>query len=130
MYILTMIDTFTRWPVAIPIRDKSSLTIAEAIHKYWICEKSVPLKIVSDRGKEFISKGMKELAARMGTTMITTSGYNPTGNSSIERFHRYLGASLAIVYEKITTNWDECVPAVLFSYRASINDTTGHPFLP
>ena len=73
-YILTIIDTFTRWPVAIPIKDKSSATIAEAIYKYWICEKSVPLKIISDRAREFISKGVKQLASIMGTKMITTSG--------------------------------------------------------
>jgi hypothetical protein len=58
--VLTMIDTFTRWPVAVPVKDKSSATIANAIFKYWICEKSVPLKIVSDQAREFISKGMKQ----------------------------------------------------------------------
>jgi transposase InsO family protein len=89
-----MIDTFTRWPVAVPIKDRSSTSVANAIYKYWICEKGVPLKIVSDQAREFISKGMKQLAAYMGTCLITTSGYNPTGNSSVERFHRYLNALL------------------------------------
>ena len=127
--VLTMIDTFTRWPVAIPVKDKSSATIAEAIFKHWICEKSVPLKIVSDQAREFVSKGMKQLAAQMGTRMITTSGYNPTGNSSIERFHRYLNSTLSIVMDRSKANWDEYIPAILFAYRASTNDTTNHsPF--
>ena len=73
MWILTIIDTFTRWPVAIPIKDRSSASVAEAIYKYWICEKSVPLKIISDRAREFVSKGMKQLAAQLGTQMITTT---------------------------------------------------------
>lgn len=128
-FVLTMIDTFTRWPVAIPIPDKSSATIAEVIFKYWICEKSVPLKIISDRAREFISKGMKQLARKHGIKMITTSGYNPTGNSSVERYHRYLNATLCIVYDKLKANWDDYLPAILFSYRVSINATTGHsPF--
>ena len=127
--VLTMIDTFTRWPVAIPLKDKSSASIAEAIYKFWICEKSVPLKIISDQAREFISKGIKQLAQQMGTQMITTSGYNPTGNSSVERFHRYLNSSLSIVFEKVRANWDDYLPSVLFSYRSSTNDTTGHsPF--
>ena len=100
--------------------------MANAIYRYWICEKGVPLVIVSDQARELVSKGMKELAKFMGTSMITTSGYNPTGNSSVERFHRYLNASLSIVYEKVFSNWDEYVPSVLVSYRSSINDTTGH----
>jgi hypothetical protein len=61
----------------------------------------------------------------MGTIMITTSGYNPTGNSSVERFHRYLNSSLSIIFDKVRANWDEYLPAVLFSYRSSINATTG-----
>jgi hypothetical protein len=129
VYILTMIDTFTRWPVAIPIPNRSSATVAAAIYKYWICEKSVPLKIVSDRAREFVSKGVKQLAAFMGTTLITTAGYNPTGNSSVERFHRYFNAALSIVFDKIRVTWDEIIPSILFSYRASTNDTTGYsPF--
>jgi transposase InsO family protein len=129
IWVLTMIDTFTRWPVATPIKDKSSASIATAIYNNWICEKSVPLKVISDRAREFISKGMKQLAHQMGTVLITTSGYNPTGNSSVERFHRYLNSALSIVYEKIRANWDEYIPSILFSYRASVNDTTGHtPF--
>ena len=99
------------------IADKTSATIANAIFQHWICEKSVPLKIISDRAREFISKGMKQLAKKLGIKMITTSGYNPTGNSSVERFHRYLNATLSIVYDKVKANWDEYIPAILFSYR-------------
>ncbi len=129
VWILTMIDTFTRWPVAVPLKDRSSASIAAAIYKFWICEKSVPLKIVSDRAREFVSKGMKQLASFMGITMITTAGYNPTGNSSVERFHRYFNSALSIVFDKIEATWDDFIPSVLFSYRASINDTTGYsPF--
>ena len=36
-WILTMIDQFTRWPVAVPIPNRLSETIAEAIYQYWIC---------------------------------------------------------------------------------------------
>ena len=53
MWVITMIDTFTRWPVAVAINDRSSASIAAAIHERWICDKSVPLKILSDRAREF-----------------------------------------------------------------------------
>ena len=43
MWILTIIDHFTRWPVAVPIPDRTSATIANVIFKYWICEKGVPI---------------------------------------------------------------------------------------
>jgi hypothetical protein len=50
-WILTMIDQFTKWPVAVPIPDRTSNTIATAIFKHWICEKGVPFRILSDQGR-------------------------------------------------------------------------------
>ena len=61
----------------------------------------------------------------MGIAKIATAGYNPTGNATVERFHRYLGAALCIVYERKAANWDDYIAPVLFSYRASKNDATG-----
>lgn len=128
-WILTMMDTFTRWPMAVPIPDRQSATVAEAIYRHWICDKSVPMKIISDCAREFVSKGIKQLAARLGISMVQTAGYNPTGNSSVERFHRYFSAALTTIIDKATTNWDYYVPAVLFSYRSSVCATTGYsPF--
>jgi hypothetical protein len=72
---------------------------------------------------------MQQLCLKLGIMKISTAGYNPQGNATVERFHRYFGASLAIIYEKKIPDWDEYIPAVLFSYRASINDSIGYsPF--
>ena len=129
MWILTMIDQFTRWPVAVPIPDRTSAAIAKAVFDHWKSEKGVPYLVISDRGRELISKGMMQLCAKLGIHKVSTSGYNPTGNSAIERFHRYLGTSLCILYDKRVADWDTYLKAVLYSYRASTNDTTGYsPF--
>ena len=74
IWVLTMIDTFTRWPVATPIKDRSSATIATAIYKHGICDKAVPLKMISDRAREFISRGVKQLVAKLGTVLSTPDG--------------------------------------------------------
>jgi hypothetical protein len=130
MWVLTMIDHFTKWPVAIPIPDRRAETIAKAIFKHWICEHGVPVHIVSDQGRELISQGIKQMCANLGIAKIQTAGYNPTGNATVERFHRYLGAALCIVYERKAANWDDYIAPVLFSYRASRNDATGFsPFM-
>ena len=104
MWVFTIIDHFTRWPV---VPDRTSGVIAHAILKFWICEKGVPIKIVSDKGRELISKGMQQLCLRLGIMKVTTAGYNPQGNATVERFHRYLNATLSIIYEKKIPDWDE-----------------------
>jgi exonuclease III len=129
LWMLTMIDPFTRWPVVVPIPNRTSEVIAEAIYRYWICEKSVPRRILSDQGRELVSKGVQRLCDKLGISRVHTGGYNPTGNSSIERFHRYLTGALTILYDRKTPNWDRLIPPVLFAYRASRNDATGYsPF--
>ena len=130
VWVITMIDHFTKWPVAIAMPNRTSAIVAKAIFDHWICEHGVPACIVSDRGKELISKGIQQLCANLGITKIATAGYNPTGNATVERFHRYLGAALCIICERKALNWDDYLAPVLFSYRASCNDATGFsPFM-
>ena len=130
MWVLTIIDHFTKWPMAIALPDRTTALIAKAIFEQWICEHGVPANILSDQGKELISKGIQQLCARLGIAKVNTAGYNPTGNATVERFHRYLGAALCIVCERKALNWDDYIAPVLFSYRASCNDATGFsPFM-
>ena len=83
MWVLTMIDLFTKWPAAVPIPDRSSATIANAICKYWICERGTPCKIVSDNGRELISAGMQQVCLRLGIMRVTTARYKPKGNATV-----------------------------------------------
>ena len=52
-YILVMSDAFTKWLELIPIKDKSSETVVEAILNHWILRHSAMNVLVMDNGKEF-----------------------------------------------------------------------------
>ena len=125
MYILTMIDVFTRYPIAIPIPNRKASTIMFAIYEHIVCHYGIPTRILSDRAKEFIDTGAKALCERWGISKIETSGYNSTGNGHVERFHRYLNAAMTISYDKRSKDWDIYLPAILFAYRVTTNDSTG-----
>ena len=126
-WILTMVDHFTRWPIAIPIPDRESATIAKAIFDNLVTVHGPPQTILSDQGRELISKGMEALCSRWGIKKVKTGGYNPTGNANCERFHKYLNSSMTIIRNRQTpSDWDEYLQAVLFSYRCSVNDATGY----
>jgi transposase InsO family protein len=128
-WALTCIDTFTRWPIVTPLRDRSEKSIVNALY-VMVSDRGRPENIISDQGKELIGKAVKSLCKQWMIRKVQTGGYNPTGNSSIERFHKYLHASLTILGDQTTPDWTEFIPAVLFSYRASVNDSTGSsPFV-
>ena len=110
-WVLTMIDCFTRWPVAIPIPNRESKLIGECIYKEWICHKGIPTNIISDQGRELVSKSITAMCQKFGIQKIQTSGYS----ASVERFHRYFLASLSILFNRTGCEWDECVSSVLFA---------------
>ena len=127
-WILTIVDQFSRWPIAVPIRSKSSSDIANAVFTHLVTHHGAPKVVLSDMGKELISQGMKQLCALWGIRKVTTGGYNPQGNAFCERFHRYLGSAMTILKpgEEGSAGWELLLPAILFSYRCSENDSTGY----
>uniref|UniRef100_A0A1X7U9P5 Integrase catalytic domain-containing protein n=1 Tax=Amphimedon queenslandica TaxID=400682 RepID=A0A1X7U9P5_AMPQE len=54
-YLLTCINSFTRWPETFPIPDISALTIACALVAGWISRFGVPSTVTTDRGSQFES---------------------------------------------------------------------------
>lgn len=113
-YVLTMMDRFTRWPEAVPIKDMSATTIASTFISTWISRFGVPSKITSDRGRQFESSLFKELSRFLGILHIKTTSYHPQANGFIERFHRTLKASLIAAK---SDRWTEVLPITLLGLR-------------
>jgi hypothetical protein len=124
-YLLTMIDHFSRYPLAVPIPDRQMKTVVQALHTHLICVFGVPEALLSDLEKSFTSEVTKGLLQKLGITKLNTSGYMPTGNSRCERLHRYLNASLTMFVNERKTDWDQYIDSVLFAYRTSMCTSTG-----
>ena len=94
-YILTIIDHFSGWPEAFPLRNKTALAVADVILNEIIPRHSCPKTIISDRGTEFVNAVIEYLIQKMRIAHIKTSAYHPQSNGKTERFHRYMNDSLA-----------------------------------
>lgn len=122
MYCLTMIDRFSRWVEAIPIKDISAQTIARAFFNTWISRYGSPKCITTDQGTQFESQIFQALLNLIGTQRRRTTPYHPQSNGLIERWHRVLKAALMCHAEN---NWVRTLPTVLLGLRAHIRADTG-----
>ena len=114
VYIMTAEDVFTRWPIAVPIPDKTAEGIAAAFEKYVIAEHGVTQELLTDNAKELTGNVIQELAQILGIKKVQIVPYNPNGNK-IECFHRSLGQMLRASIRGKQTDWEKKLPAALLT---------------
>lgn len=123
-FILTLIDFATGFPEAMPLKDISSTSVAEALITIF-SRVGIPKEILSDNGAQFKSELMKELHRLLGVKPLFTTPYHPSGNGRIERFHSTLEASLRKVCEDRPKDWHRYLVPLLFAMREIPSDRTG-----
>ena len=113
-FILTVIDTFTKYAWAIPLKNKSGLSITNGFkivlseHPQGGSEPRKPEKLWVDRGSEFYNKTFKSLLKENGTGKAASgielySTYSDLKAVFIERFNRTL---LHIINKPMFINGD------------------------
>jgi cleavage and polyadenylation specificity factor subunit 1 len=122
-YLFTIVDRFTRWPEAIPMKDISTITCARALVSQWISRFGIPTEMSSDRGSQFTSDLWTSLTKLLGVRHSRTTSYHPQANGLVERFHRHLKAALRT---RLTSpNWIDELPWVLLGIRTAPKEDLG-----
>ena len=116
-YLLTIVDRFSRWPEAYPLRDMASQSCARDFIQNWLPRFGIPDTLVTDRGSQFVGGAWKELMCSLGISTLQTTAYHPQCNGLVERMHRQLKG--AIRARLTSANWCECLPLVLLGLRSA-----------
>ncbi|TNC93563.1 MAG: putative integrase core domain protein, partial [Rhodocyclaceae bacterium] len=124
-YILVMVDAFTKWVEAIPLRDKSAETVAWAVLTTWVTRYGWMDRIHSDQGTEFENQVMHGLCDWAGTIKTRTTPYHPQGNGAVERVNRTIREAVTAICEEFGTKWTDALPFALWSMRSAVSRTTG-----
>ncbi|GFX02625.1 hypothetical protein TNCV_728791 [Trichonephila clavipes] len=118
-YCLTMIDRFSKWPEAQPLKDITAETVAEAFFSSWVSRFGPPEILTTDRGRQFESSLFKALSKLLGVQKCRTTGYHPQANGMIEELHRPLKSAIKC---HATERWTEVLPIILLGLRASLKE--------
>lgn len=123
-YICTAVDYFSKWVEAEPLRAKTSLGVAEFLHKLQ-CRYGVSEIHISDQGGEFNGEVMKEYYRLTGTEHRVTSAYHPQANGLVERQNRCIEDVIRKTMEQ-KSDWLPLLDSVLFACRVSKHSSTGY----
>lgn len=118
-YCLTMVDRFSRWPEAVPMKEMTANTVARHFFTDWIARYGSPKTITTDQGSQFESVLFAAMTQLVGTKRIRTTAYHPAANGLVERWHRALKAAIMCHH---TTAWVAILPTVLLGLRTCFKE--------
>ena len=124
-YILVMSDLYTKYVVAVPLKDMTATTVATAIVEEWITKFGAPDVIHTDQGTNFNSEMMHDVCKIFMIDKTRTSPYHPQGNGQVERFNRVIADTISKYCAERPQEWDLYLPHVVFVYNTTVHRTTG-----
>ena len=120
-YVLVCVDLFTSWVEAAPLKTITSLEIGHVFFNMIIARHGCPESVLTDQGRQLISKQFEKLFANLGIKHAVSSAYHHQTNGKVERFNKFIENSLALLIKEDQTNWSKLLDNCLFVYRMSLN---------
>ena len=122
-YLLTLMDLYTKYPEAVPLKRVTNEAVLEALLEV-ISRHGIPEMILTDQGSVFMSKLTKSVCNVLGIEQIRTSPYHPQSDGALERWHACLKGMMKKADVELK-NWDKSLKYLLFAYRDTPHSVTG-----
>ena len=121
-YILTIVDVFSKFGWAIPLKTKTGIEMTETFQKILKESGRVPKKIWSDKGKEYYNKIFLKFLKDHGVELYSVE--SEIKCSVAERFN---GTLKEMMYRKFTelesTKWVKLLPELVDEYNHRVHHT-------
>ena len=122
-YLLTVIDCFSKYAWAEPLKNKTAEEVTGAMERILKDNKS-PKNIQSDLGKEFYNSKFKALMTKFDINHYST--YNSTKAAIVERFNRTLKSKMWKLFSlQGSYKYLNQMPKLLKEYNYTKHNTTG-----
>ena len=125
-YILTIVDCFSNYLVAIPVKTQSAEETVRVIIQAWILKHGMMQSILSDRQQNFCSDLFTGIMDAFGVEARKSSAYKGSTNGRVERQNeRINGALRAVMPEGELNSWPKYLPYVVSALNTFKNKHTG-----
>ena len=124
-HILSVIDVFTRYAWAFPLKTREATEVADALAKNILHEHGAFRTLRTDNEKSFLSTMMTRLLYKWSIAHLTTVPYHSESNGHVERLHRFLEEQLTILATS-REKWTDHLKATMFAYNVGVHTSTGY----
>jgi hypothetical protein len=98
--------------------------LAELFFNKWFCENGLPLEIISDRDKLFISNFWKALHQLTGIKLKMSTSYHPETDGASERTNKTVMQAIRFHVERNQLGWVRALPRIRFNIMNTVNKST------
>jgi len=124
--IIVVVDRLSKFGHFIPLKvEYTSKVVVEAFINNIVKLYKVPLSIVSDRDRVFISSFGKHLFKAQGTTLAMSSSYHPQSNGQTKVLDKMLEMYLHYFVFDNPKGWYSMLPWAQFWYNFSLHQSIG-----
>ena len=125
-FILVVVDSQSRWVEAWPLKSQAATEIARLLHDEIFCRFGPAIEIISDRGRNFLSKLVQAVCELYHVTRHSTSSYRPSCNGCVERQNANIIQTIRMYVDRSQRDWHMILPVALMALRSSPNvETSG-----
>jgi len=115
-FLLTIVDSATRYPEAVPLRRITSKNVVRALVKFFT-KVGLPSSIQSDQGSNFASALFQQVMRSLGIKQYKSTAFHPESQGVVERCHYTLKTMIKSFCLEAGSEWDEVIDLLLFSVR-------------
>ena len=121
--ILVALDLCTKEVLLWFLPNRRQENVAKSLLSGLIFQKGVPLLFRNDEAKEFVQGVVDAMNSYLGIDTITTAGYNPRANSTVERFMQTLNGALRKCSNDEYKNIKPYLQAIAFAHNTAFNSS-------
>ena len=121
-YLIVAYDLHSKWPEVRAVNTVTSsavISFLQELFSRW----GLPAKIITDNGKQFVSRQIEDFFTSLGIHHSRTALYHPQANGAVERFNRYLTDQLRLARVE-NKPVDDAIFIALSMYRSTRHCTT------
>ena len=128
-FIIVAVDYFSKYVEAKPLNTITDKQICQFIWHKIITRYYIPRTIITDNGRQFISKNTIEYCDTFKIQIRFSSVSRPQTNGQVESANKIILAGIKKKIEGAKGTWDEVFPGILWAMRTTVKNAIGHiPF--